>query len=63
MLPGFTKRYGVNRLVYFENHETMLEAISREKTLKKWSRTRKITLIEQSNPEWRDLFLEVAGMA
>ena len=54
-VPGFTKRYGVNRLVYCELHPTMHHAIAREKQLKKWNRAWKIALIEASNPEWRDL--------
>jgi putative endonuclease len=54
-IPGFTKRYGVNRLVYFELHPTMPHAITREKQLKKWYRAWKIALIEGSNPDWRDL--------
>ncbi len=53
---GFTKRYGVHRLVYFEQHISMDEAILREKRLKKWNRDWKIKLIEDANPEWRDLW-------
>ena len=53
---GFTKRYGVHRLVWYEQHETMMTAIAREKTIKKWSRSRKVELIEASNPDWRDLY-------
>jgi putative endonuclease len=55
-IEGFTKRYGVHRLVYFEQHMTMEEAILREKRLKKWNRDWKIKLIEDANPEWRDLW-------
>lgn len=62
LLPGFTSRYGVDRLVYFEDHDTMLDAIAREKQLKKWPRVRKIALIEQFNPGWRDLYFEVSGL-
>jgi putative endonuclease len=53
---GFTKKYGVHVLVYYELHEDMLTAIAREKQLKKWNRAWKIELIEASNPEWRDLW-------
>ncbi len=52
---GFTKRYGVKRLVYVEPHETMAAAITREKQIKKWRRAWKVQLIEQVNPEWDDL--------
>ena len=54
-VEGFTKRYGVHTLVYFEVHEEMYEAIQREKRLKKWNRAWKIRLIEEMNPEWKDL--------
>ena len=60
VIDGFTKTYDVHRLVYFEMHETMDSAISREKVLKKWNRAWKIDLIEHDNPEWRDLFEEIA---
>ena len=55
-VAGFTKQYGVDRLVWYEQHETMESAISREKALKRWKRTWKLALIEEPNPEWRDLF-------
>jgi putative endonuclease len=54
-VDGFTKRYGVHMLVYFEAHEHMYEAIQGEKRLKKWNRAWKIRLIEEMNPEWKDL--------
>jgi putative endonuclease len=54
-IPGFTKRYRVDRLVYFELHPTMDHAIRRENQIKKWYRAWKIALIEAGNPEWRDL--------
>jgi putative endonuclease len=54
-VPGFTKRYGVDRLVYYERHPTMQHAITREKQIKKWYRSWKIDLIEAMNPDWRDL--------
>jgi len=53
--PGFTARYGVYRLVWFEQHATMEHAIQREKRLKKWNRAWKLRLIEEANPDWRDL--------
>jgi putative endonuclease len=52
---GFTKQYDVHTLVYFEVHADMYEAIQREKRLKKWNRAWKIRLIEEVNPEWKDL--------
>ena len=54
-VEGFTKEYGVHLLVYFEVHDEMYEAIQREKRLKKWNRAWKIRLIEEMNPEWKDL--------
>ena len=53
---GFTKKYGVHRLVYYELHVTMDAAITREKRIKEWQRAWKIRLIESMNPEWIDLF-------
>ena len=58
-VDGFTKRYNVHNLVWYEVHERMENAILREKQLKKWQRTAKIGLIEQSNPEWLDLWHEL----
>ncbi len=55
-VEGFTKRYGVHTLVYAEFHETMPDAILREKQIKKWRRAWKIALIEKENPNWRDLY-------
>jgi len=52
---GFTAKYGVKDLVYFELHVDMYEAIQREKRIKKWNREWKINLIEKMNPSWRDL--------
>ena len=54
-IPGFTKDYGVNRLVWFEPNDTMESAILREKRIKKWNRAWKLELIEKGNLEWRDL--------
>ena len=56
---GFTKKYSVHMLVWFEQHETMESAISREKAIKKWERAWKLELIEKSNPEWQDLYPEI----
>jgi len=61
-LPGFTKRHGVTRLVYFEPFDRIEAAIAREKQLKRWLRAWKIALIEGANPEWRDLWPEVVGL-
>lgn len=54
-VPGFTRRYGVTRLVYVETYGDIHEAIAREKQLKGWNRAWKIKLIERSNPDWIDL--------
>ncbi len=54
-VPGFTHRYGVHRLVYFETFCRIGDALTAEKRLKKWNRQWKIRLIEEHNPEWRDL--------
>jgi putative endonuclease len=54
-VPGFTERYGVSRLVHVEEYASILEARSREHSLKRWRREWKFALIEQSNPDWRDL--------
>ncbi|HZT48776.1 MAG TPA: GIY-YIG nuclease family protein [Hyphomicrobiaceae bacterium] len=61
LIKGFTQRYGVHRLVYYEMHETMPAAIRREKQIKEWKRLWKIRLIESMNPEWIDLFDEATG--
>ena len=58
---GFTRRYGCKSLVWFELHETMESAILREKQLKGGSRAKKLGLIEAANPDWRDLWDEIAG--
>ena len=59
LLAGFTKRYGCKLLVWFEMHDNMEAAISREKQLKGGSRKKKIVLIEANNPQWKDLFDEI----
>ena len=56
LVPGFTKKYGVDKLVYFEQFEDNLAAIAREKKLKRWRRDWKRSLIEEQNPHWQDLF-------
>ena len=56
LVEGFTRRYGVHRLVWYEVHETMESAIVREKALKKWNRAWKVRLIEEGNPAWSDLY-------
>ena len=56
MTEGFTKRYEIHRLVWYEIHETMESAIRREKRVKDWKRAWKLELIEKFNPEWRDLY-------
>ena len=58
---GFTKDYDVNRLVYFECFDEVEAAIQREKRLKKWPRAWKIALIEKENPDWIDLYPEIAA--
>jgi len=55
-VEGFTKRYGVHRLVWYELHETMDSAIEREKQVKEWKRQWKLKLIEDTNPNWQDLY-------
>jgi putative endonuclease len=56
VVEGFTRRYGAHRLVHVEFHATMPDAIRREKQLKKWNRAWKLRLIEETNPQWRDLY-------
>jgi putative endonuclease len=59
IVEGFTKRYRIHQLVYFELHEDMLAAITREKQIKKWNRAWKLKIIEQQNPNWEDLWLRI----
>lgn len=59
MIPGFTARYGVNMLVWFEPHETREGAFRRERRIKEWRRSWKLHLIEEMNPDWRDLYEEL----
>ena len=55
LLPGFTKRYSVDKLVYYEEHTCRDDAFVRERQMKKWNRAWKIELIEKDNPRWNDL--------
>ena len=60
-VAGFTKRYGVDRLVYFEPCQDIQAVIAREKQIKKWNRGWKIELIEKTNPNWTDLYSEITS--
>ncbi len=60
LVPGFTREYGVNLLVYFETFDSILEARAREHSLKRWRRAWKIALIEKLNADWRDLSGELS---
>jgi putative endonuclease len=59
VVDGFTKKYGVEILVWYEAHETMESAISREKAIKNWKREWKIKVIEMMNPQWLDLYSDL----
>ena len=59
VVDGFTKKYGLKRLVYYEIHDDIQVAAHRERLLKKWKRDWKIRLIEQGNPDWVDLYEDV----
>jgi putative endonuclease len=59
LLDGFSKKYGLDKLVYYEIFDSVIDAISREKQLKNWKREWKIELIKKMNPEWKDLYSEV----
>ncbi|BDY04093.1 GIY-YIG nuclease family protein [Ferrimonas sp. YFM] len=61
VVEGFTKQHHLTKLVYFEMHSSMYQAITREKQLKNWQRQWKIELIEQTNPYWRDLWEDICG--
>ena len=56
IIKGFTKKYNLDKLIYFEQHQDILFAIEREKQIKKWNREWKIRLIEKENPDWNDLY-------
>ena len=59
LVEGFTKKYRVHTLVWYEAHETMDAAITRERQMKEWKRRWKLELIERTNPDWRDLYADV----
>lgn len=59
VIPGFTAKYNVNQLVYYEMHDDIMEAARRERRFKNWCRKWKINIIEQFNPRWRDLYEEI----
>jgi len=61
LVDGFTNKYQIHHLVYFEQHEDVTAAIHREKRLKEWQRKWKLALIEISNPQWTDLYDEITG--
>ena len=58
-VDGFSKKYAVHHLVYYELHENMVSAITREKQIKKWNRAWKLELIEKENSDWKDLWEEI----
>jgi len=62
LIEGFTKKYNVKNLVYFEKHDCVNTATLREKRIKKWQRAWKIELIESMNPEWKDLYDEIPNL-
>lgn len=62
-VEGFTRKYGVYKLVYFEQCEDFDSALQREKRIKEWKRKWKIELIEKGNPEWKDLYEEIVSRA
>jgi putative endonuclease len=59
LVDGFSKKYSAHTLVYYETHNNMINAITREKQIKAWKRQWKVRLIEESNPYWRDLYPEI----
>jgi len=61
IVDGFTQKRGVHNLVYYEAHDNVNKAITREKQIKKWKREWKIRLIEEFNPEWKDLYFDLIG--
>ena len=61
LVDGFSKKYNVHHLVWFEQHQSMESAITREKNIKKWKREWKARLIEEDNPRWHDLYNEIIG--
>ena len=61
LVEGFTRDYDIKMLVYFEPHDSVTEAIAREKRIKRWARPWKIDLIRSKNPDWRDLFEDLSA--
>ena len=61
LVDGFTKKYDVEKLVWYELHEDVIAAITREKQIKKWNRAWKIKMIQQQNPLWEDLYDAIVG--
>ncbi len=61
LADGFTKKYNIDRLVWYEQHGDVNEAIKREKQIKRWNREWKIEMIEKMNSEWRDLYQEICS--
>jgi len=61
LIGGFTRKYRVHNLVYYEAYRDIYDAIAREKRMKKWERKWKINLIEKSNPSWKDLYPDLVG--
>lgn len=59
MVEGFTNKYEVHHLVYYETHEDIESAITKEKQIKKWNRLWKLKLIEEKNPDWKDLYMDL----
>ncbi|MBX7045064.1 MAG: GIY-YIG nuclease family protein [Ignavibacteria bacterium] len=62
IVKGFTEKYNIDKLVYYEQTENVYSAISREKVLKWWKRDWKIKIIEEMNPNWKDLYYELGGI-
>lgn len=61
VIPGFTAKYNVHQLVYYEIHQEIMEAARRERRLKNWCRKWKLNIIEKFNPTWRDLYKEICA--
>jgi putative endonuclease len=59
LISGFTSKYNVNKLVYYESFQSVFDAIKREKEIKGWKREKKVALINSFNPEWKDLYEEL----
>ncbi|MDI1226585.1 MAG: GIY-YIG nuclease family protein [bacterium] len=61
LVEGFSKKYGLDRLVYYECFNTTMDAIQREKQIKKWNRVWKLKRISAFNPDWKDLYTQITG--